>query len=248
LSDSAIFNLKRPRYQLIAEYLLGKIESGSFPLGSLLPSEAKLCSQYSVSRHTIREAIRALAGLGLVEAQAGIGTTVIARRAGNYVQTLKEISDLNDYVAKTSRHILKIETVIADNVSAELPGDQQQSWRMLEAIRISAETNMVVAWTQVFVLPEYSEVLNQVDDEILIYSQVEKKFGIRTGRLRQSISAIAAPEQAAEKLDIAVNSPALGILREYISQDDEIFEVSWSIHPPERYQNKTELVLSLNTH
>jgi len=67
----ARFEAKRPRYQLIAEEQADRIASGVVMEGDLLPSEAELCQTHGVSRHTVREAIRALSQLGLVDAQPG---------------------------------------------------------------------------------------------------------------------------------------------------------------------------------
>ncbi|MFK5979998.1 MAG: GntR family transcriptional regulator [Rhizobiaceae bacterium] len=247
MASLSVFETKRPLYQVIAESLIEKIEQGNVAVGDLLPSEAQLCTEYGVSRHTVREAIRALAGLGLVDAQPGVGTKVISRKIGSYVQTLKEISDLTDYVSETKRRVLLTETRLASDVQVELPGEKDTPWKMFEAVRYMTNTDLVIAWTQVFVLPKYGDVLEHVTDNVLVYSLIEKKYGIRTEKLRQSIAAIATPKDAAIHLGIEAGTPALGILREYISADNQVYEVSWSIHPQERYQHKMELVLSLNT-
>ena len=247
MPNAPIFDTKRPLYQRIAENLVSDIENSVVHVGELLPSEAQLCSQYGVSRHTVREAIRALSRLGLVNAQPGVGTKVVARRIGSYVQSIKEISDLTDYVANTKRRVLASETVRASDVDVALPGDPTRYWTMFEAVRYVTNTDIIIAWTQVFVLPEYGEVLSRLTDNVLIYSLIEQQFGIRTERLSQSISAIATPREAAAYLQIEPGTPALGVLREYVAADDQVYEVTWSIHPPERYQHKTELVLSMGT-
>ena len=46
-----------PLYQQVAEDLKNRIEQGEFCSGQSIPSEAKLCEQYEVSRITIRNAI-----------------------------------------------------------------------------------------------------------------------------------------------------------------------------------------------
>lgn len=247
MKPSALFGSSQPLYQMIAEKLMAGIQSGEYPVGTLLPSESQLCATHNVSRHTVREAVRALSRAGLVDAQAGIGTRVIEQRFGGYVQRLKEIADLNDYVAQTRREVLRIETVCANDVDVQLPGPATQSWRMIEARRSISGTKTVVAWTQVFVKPAFGSVLESIGSNALVYSLIEREFGIRTERLRQTITAIATPPNAATHLDLAVGAPALAIMRDYIDQNGEVYEVSWSIHPPERYQNKAELVLSHET-
>ncbi|MFD6697914.1 MULTISPECIES: FadR/GntR family transcriptional regulator [unclassified Microbacterium] len=57
--------------------LEANILSGGLPRGSRLPTERELAAHYGVSAPTIREAIRALSAMKLVEVKHGSGTTVI---------------------------------------------------------------------------------------------------------------------------------------------------------------------------
>lgn len=70
---------EKPLYQTIAEELRLKIETGELAPGKLVPPESQLTKDYGASRNTIREAIRWLKDLGLVDTQPGRGTTVIEK-------------------------------------------------------------------------------------------------------------------------------------------------------------------------
>jgi len=61
----------------IVEELRGLIATGKISKGARLPTERDLASTYGVSPSTIREAIRALAVMGLVEVRHGSGTYVV---------------------------------------------------------------------------------------------------------------------------------------------------------------------------
>ena len=244
MSLRAHFETRRPRYQVIAETLAAEIEAGKFAEGALLPSEAQLCESHGVSRHTVREAIRALSGIGLVDARPGIGTRVVSRKPGSYVQTLKEIADLHEYVTETSRRVIAKSVIHAAEAGVALPGSPGKAWRMVEAVRHVSGAETVVAWTQIFVLPRYGAVLDRIGGNDLVYLLIEKEFGIRTDRLRQSIYALAAPAAAAAEIGLEPGAPSLAVLREYIDEKGEVFEVAWSIHPPDRYRYDTEFRLS----
>jgi DNA-binding FadR family transcriptional regulator len=58
--------------------LRDEIRNGSWPVGCKIPTEAKLVGTLGVSRPSVREAVRALVQLGLLEARQGDGTYVIA--------------------------------------------------------------------------------------------------------------------------------------------------------------------------
>lgn len=59
------------------------IVSGGYPERSLLPGDAELMQQFGVSRTVLREALRTLAGKGLIEARARVGTRVLPRSEWN---------------------------------------------------------------------------------------------------------------------------------------------------------------------
>ncbi|SRR5271157_844944 len=66
-----------PMYQTIADDLKGKIESGELPAGEQIPTEGSLQESYKASRNTIRDAIKQLVSLGLVQTRPGQGTFVV---------------------------------------------------------------------------------------------------------------------------------------------------------------------------
>lgn len=63
----------------IARQLARRILSGEFPVGSKLPSERELSTEYAVSRPVVREALSQLKLDELIEARAGSGVYVIEK-------------------------------------------------------------------------------------------------------------------------------------------------------------------------
>lgn len=68
-----------PMYREIADQLRWQIDSGEFQAGKQLPTEQDLQKLYNASRNTIRDAIKQLATLGLVETRPGQGTFVVPK-------------------------------------------------------------------------------------------------------------------------------------------------------------------------
>lgn len=90
LSDSrtagqpAAFPLARlSAAEAVFNALRADIESGQFPVGSKLSSEATLSQSYGVSRSVIREALRSCTALGLTVTKTGKGTFVVANKVAN---------------------------------------------------------------------------------------------------------------------------------------------------------------------
>ncbi|MCB8910737.1 FCD domain-containing protein [Rhodococcus rhodochrous] len=69
---------REPLADQAAELLLERIRSGEWPLGAKLPGETTLAPQLGVGRSTVREAIRQLAGRGILTTRHGAGVFVTA--------------------------------------------------------------------------------------------------------------------------------------------------------------------------
>lgn len=66
----------KSQYAQIAEIIRGRIEDGTYPSGSTLPSEPALATELKVSRVTVNKAITLLRSTGLVRVRRGSGTFV----------------------------------------------------------------------------------------------------------------------------------------------------------------------------
>ncbi len=68
------------RVEAVIQQLRAQIESGAWPRGERIPSEDQLAAQLGVGRNTVREAVRALAHIGMLEVRQGDGTYVRSQR------------------------------------------------------------------------------------------------------------------------------------------------------------------------
>jgi GntR family transcriptional repressor for pyruvate dehydrogenase complex len=80
----------------IIENLRDQIARGELSRGARLPSERVIAEHFAVSAPTVREAIRALASLGLVESRHGSGTYVTASPADVVSSSLATAAQLGD--------------------------------------------------------------------------------------------------------------------------------------------------------
>src|ERR1700753_4132813 len=84
-----------PLYLQVVRALKDEIVSGVYPVGSQLPTEEELCERFSVSRYTVREALRRLREDNLVSSRQGAGTTVVSPRpSDSFVHEVMLIKDL----------------------------------------------------------------------------------------------------------------------------------------------------------
>lgn len=81
--------MSNPMYRQIADDLRQQIESGELRPGQQMRTELELRERYGASRNTVRDAIKWLTTLGLVETRPGQGTFVV-KKIAPYVMTLTD--------------------------------------------------------------------------------------------------------------------------------------------------------------
>lgn len=69
---------RKPLADQAADLLLNRVRSGEWALGEKIPGETTLAPQLGVGRSTVREAIRQLAGRGVLASRQGAGVFVAA--------------------------------------------------------------------------------------------------------------------------------------------------------------------------
>jgi GntR family transcriptional regulator len=116
-----------PMYRQIAEDLREQIETGKLKPGQQLRTELELREHYGASRNTVRDAIKWLTTLGLVESRPGSGTFVVQKidpfvttlsgepgrgsvEGANYLSEVRE----RNRVASASPLQVEIQTAVAD--------------------------------------------------------------------------------------------------------------------------------------
>ncbi|WP_043641145.1 FadR/GntR family transcriptional regulator [Nonomuraea candida] len=111
-----------PLVEQATEHLRAQITQGEWPVGTRLPGENALARTLGVGRSTVREALRALAGAGLVQARQGSGVFVIATvatgPAGEWSTRLRRAAITDVYEVR-----MIVETRAA-RLAAERRGDE----------------------------------------------------------------------------------------------------------------------------
>lgn len=125
---------KKRAYEDIVKQMRVLIEEGRMKKGDQLLSERELTEVFKVSRATVREAIRTLESMRLVESRQGNGTYVVASSEDAMVQPLadalfREKDDLIDifYIRRS------IEPYVAQLAAQNATGEEIRELRMIIA-------------------------------------------------------------------------------------------------------------------
>jgi GntR family transcriptional regulator len=147
-------------YLQVAGALKQEIVGGIYPVGSQLPTEDVLCARFSVSRYTVREALRRLREDNLVASRQGAGTTVVPRVSTNsYAQDVMSINDLLVFANSARFAIESIGMVLIEKTLSSRTGlASGKEWLMVRGFRQSDGAEFPVCWTEYYINREFAAV------------------------------------------------------------------------------------------
>ncbi|MEQ1950113.1 GntR family transcriptional regulator [Mesorhizobium sp. CN2-181] len=229
---------KSPRYQQLGDLLRRKIVDGVYAVGDFLPTENELCSEFSVSRYTVREALRQLINAGLVKRRQGSGTQVVASQVqGNYVHSMRSLSELFQYAADTVFRIYAHDTHHLDAELAAYVGEEgDKPWLQVSGVRLGHEGEAPICHSTVLIHPAFANVADSLEQhEGAIYSLIEQRYGVAVADVVQEISAAPITRVAAARLATSSRIWAVRVIRRYLSADGKVLLISINDHPGDRF-------------
>jgi len=241
---ASVLNGELPRYRQLADTLMGDINRGRLKVGETLPGELELVERFKVSRHTVREALRVLDDLGLIDRQQGIGTVVRARQSSpSYVQAVRTPSELMRYPADSRLVVVASARVKANrSLARQLDVRTGSEWLKVSALRRLKSAPLPLNWTDVYLLPEYADVVPQIGKRgLMVYQLIEASHGEHVDRIQVQLRAGLVTAELAGPLESPAGSPSLTIVRHYFGRGGRPFEISVSEHPGNRYMYALDL-------
>lgn len=254
-----------PAYQRIKNAILDNIHSGKWQAGAAISTEMALAEEFSVSRMTVNRALKELSEERVLERRQGSGTFVAQQQFNHtFVEVRNIAQDLKSANRDYQAQVLSKRAITA----SMLDDDKRRKFGIDEAVISSNSkgddskdtdnnTNSAVAailyevkiihfadgqpiqfeerWVDATKVPEFIEqdftVVN-TSDYLIAKSPLER--GCYT------IRALAAPDEIADALQIASQSPTLVLCRQTYSAGQVLtFVKMW--HAGDRYQFSGEL-------
>ncbi|MHC9292844.1 FadR/GntR family transcriptional regulator [Mycobacterium sp. LTG2003] len=160
---------RHPLAAQTASLLLARIRDGEWPLGHRLPGETTLAAQLGVGRSTLREAVRELAGKGVLDSRQGAGVFV----------TALDVAEDWDTVLRRSTIVSVIEARIAIEAEAaalaatrRTPADLRTIRRTLVARGVVGQSvpdhvDADMAFHRAVIAAAHNDVLTQLFDAFL---------------------------------------------------------------------------------
>jgi GntR family transcriptional regulator len=229
-------------YKQIADTLRERISHGIYPENEMLPPELMLVAEFNVSRHTIRDAMKALVAEGLIERTAGRGTVVSPRSKSAAKWGVRSLADLVGEFSDSEVVVLKKGVVSARSFPnvAKLFG-LAPSGSLYAIQRVISLKHGPIAFHRLFTLTKYASRIpaDEIGYQTLI-GQIEQYCRIQASKTRQVASAAEAEADVAKVLGVRRGTPMLVLRRTYLTRDEEPIEYTELVCRPDRYEQTVD--------
>ncbi|NDV00193.1 GntR family transcriptional regulator [Pseudoroseicyclus tamaricis] len=154
--------MSRRGWQEVQDELIGRINDGAWPPGTLLPAETALAVELGVARTTVNRALRGLAESGLVDRKRKAGTVVAEHPPARAVLTIPVIRKEVEGQGKTWRHhlLLREAAPAPAPISARLHLPARAPMLHLVALHLADKRPFLLEdrWLNLAALPEAEDV------------------------------------------------------------------------------------------
>ncbi|MDT8346119.1 MAG: GntR family transcriptional regulator [Thermohalobaculum sp.] len=227
-----------PRYLQIMLTLRERIQAGVYPLQTLMPTEAELCTEFSVSRYTVREALRRLADQGLVARRKGAGTLVVAVEAQPlFSHSMRSLTELFEYALTTDFEIARIGlSGVGADEAAQLGCATGAQWLRVTGLRRVRPGGPPICHTTVLVHDRFAWLAPEMPGcRGPIYALVERRAGVPVAEAVQTARAMAMPPAIATQLGEVPGGCAMRMERRYLDAAGATMLMSLNLHPAGRF-------------
>jgi GntR family histidine utilization transcriptional repressor len=226
--------MSKPRYTVIKDHIIGRIESHEWQAGDRVPSENDLAAQFSVSRMTARRALQELGEEGIVVRTQGLGSFVADARPRS---SLLEIHSIDKEIrARGHNHraqMLQLAEVKAGRSTALLLGLEKGN-SVYHSIVLHIENEVPLQYEERFVNPRFGPDYLQQDFTHITPSHYLSRISPLT-EADQTVEAVTVSAAVATMLDIDNNEPCLKVSRRTWCQQG-IVNIANLYYPGSRYR------------
>jgi GntR family transcriptional regulator len=233
---------KLPLHHQLYDLLRGKIRSGEWIEGQMIPTEPEMIIQYGVSRIVIRQVLNRLVNEGLIFRQQGRGSFVAERRLEEGLSRI--ISFTEDMrqrgLTPKTRVLFKGLVPAAEDIAEHLGIQAGDELARLERLRLANDEPMSIEESYL-VHSYFPGVLNEDFALVPLRQSLHQNFGVRITRARQVIRAVQATSEEARLLTTRRKSPLLLIERISFSEQNLPVEFLRIYYRGDRYSLYNDL-------
>lgn len=235
----------KPLYKNVYDYVLGKIESGEWSVGYMLPTEIELCKQFNISRPSIRTALLALVNDGYLVRVKGRGTFVTTpqrvEESTVFIESFAEEMHKRGY--ETETEVLEFRMMRADEKICEhleLPADST----VLKLSRLRYQKDNFENGPIVLTTSYYTMKLSYLQNYDFSKSSVHKvmaEHNMAKKYTEKHINVALLDARSSRLMCVENGALALSVTSFTRDLDDELVEYCESFYPA----NRNEFILKI---
>lgn len=227
-----------PLYKSIKLELIRAIGGGSIQDGMALPTEKEVAEQYGVSVGTVRRAMADLVADKVLVRQQGRGTFLAPFDSSRMLNSFWHIVRKDGAREVPIVQTLRFEEASANENTAKLLKIEQGDpifW--IVNLMIMGGTPMLLDGLHIPQALFRGLTRSQfVGRDSTIYDLYRNAFGVTVVKTVDQVSAVAADPETAKKLDLALGTPLLEIVRVASTLDEQPVELRRSLMYTEKYE------------
>ncbi|MEG0240415.1 GntR family transcriptional regulator [Anaerorhabdus sp.] len=214
---------KIPKYQIIENDIIDKINNGIYLPNAALPTEAEIAEKYNCSRVTVRQALSNLVFRGFIYKNQGSGTFVKPEQSIQRTPLLKSFSEDILEQGKEPRSVVHTFNITEAGVTMSkiLGINETDKIYLIERTRYADDKPVLFERTFMSV-----DLHPEMSMKILLgskYSYAEKN-GFDIDYAYQTIAPIFPPEYIASELNVSTKHPILRINNPTYLKDGRVFD------------------------
>lgn len=226
-----------PVYHQLYTILRQQIKDGVFYPSRPLPSEMALSKSYDVSRVTVRRALEMLERESLIVRRHGVGTFASSpAEDGGGGRLAGLVENLITLGLETTARLLSFDAAapVPAVVAAALnltPGNPA-----VRIERLRFYKSRPLSLTNLYLPPHLANRITEADIDDRPIMRILEATGIRAMRAEQTISAVAADDDAANKLSVSIGAPLIRLRRTVFDESGAPFEHQQGLYNPDQYE------------
>ncbi|MGW0337454.1 GntR family transcriptional regulator [Streptomyces sp. NPDC003011] len=232
------YEVEAPKYVRLAQTIQQRIEDGTYPPGTKVPSENQLVQAFGMSRPTVVRALELLKRDGWIESRQGYGTIVRGRPADVEHQERRGREVLERDESRTPGRLVVVDQVPVPARVASVLGLPKRAKVLMRRFLVEVDGEAVELASSYFPagLVEGTELGGSEPLGVGVREHLEGRKKVRFDHVTERVSARMPEAGEAELLGLPDGVPVLSVLVVARDASGQALQVSDVLFPADRQE------------
>ncbi|MFB8350280.1 GntR family transcriptional regulator [Streptomyces niveus] len=232
------YEVAAPKYVRLAQTLQGRIKDGTYPPGTLLPSENQLVQAFGMSRPTVVRALELLKRDGWLESRQGYGTIVRGRPEAVEQKDQRGREALERDESRASGRLVHVGQVPVPPRVASILGVPKRAKVLVRRLLIEDEGEAVELSSSYFPvgLVDGTDLGDSAPLDGSLRAHLEARKKVRFDHVTERVSARLPSAEEAEHLGMSTADPVLSVLVVACDVSGQALQVTDVLLPADRQE------------